>query len=154
MESIPPAEQLRIIEQGEAAPYVRFPPTPWWYSPAVGAWAAAFVGAFSWWRVNGVLFVGSLVVLIALEVLFIAWLKRRHGALPVPGYGRPPAEIASVWRGYVAGLAVVVGAVAVAWCLGGVAAGAVVAFATVTAGLALYERRYAEAAARVRERLR
>jgi len=154
MESITPAEQLRIIEQGEAAPYVHYPRTPWWYFPAVGAWAAALVGAFSWWRVNGFLFVGSLLLLIALEVLFIAWLKRRHGALPVPGYGRPPAEIASVWRGYVAGLTVVIGAVAAAWWLGGVAAGSVVAFATVTAGLALYERRYAVAAARVRERLR
>jgi hypothetical protein len=154
MESIPPAEQLRIIEQGEAAPYIHFPPTPWWYFPAVGAWAAALVGTFSWWRVNGALFVGSLVLLIALEVVFIAWLRRRHGALPIPGYGRPPAEIASVWRGYVAGLVVVIGAIAVAWWLGGTAAGAVVAFATVTAGLALYERRYAVAAARVRERLR
>jgi hypothetical protein len=154
MESISPAEQLKVIEQGEAAPYVHFPPTPWWYFPAVGAWAAAFVGAFSWWRVNGVLFVGSLVLLLALEVLFIAWQKRRHGALPMPGHGCPPAEIASVWRGYVAGLVVVIGAVAAAWWFGGVAAGAVVAFVTVTAGLALYERRYAEAAARVRERLR
>jgi small-conductance mechanosensitive channel len=154
MESTPPAEQLRIIERGEAAPYVHFPPTPWWYFPAVGAWAAALVGAFSWWRVNAALFAGSLALLIALEALFIAWLKRRHGALPLPGHGRPPAEIASVWRGYVAGLALVIAAIAAAWWLGGVAAGAVAAFATVTAGLALYERRYAAAAARVRERLR
>jgi hypothetical protein len=87
MESTPPSEQLRAAERGEAAPYVRFPPTPWWYSPVVGAWAAAFVGTFACW-------------------------------------------------------------------LGGVAAGAVVAFVTVTAGLAVYERRYAVAAARVRERLR
>jgi hypothetical protein len=146
--------QLRAIEQGEAAPYIHFPPTPWWYCPAVGAWAAAFVGAFAWWRVNGVLFAASLVVLIALEALFIGWLKRRHGALPMPGYGRPPAEIASVWRWYVAGFVAVIGAIAVAWWLGGVAVGAVVAFVTVTAGLALYERRYAEAAARARQRLR
>jgi len=154
MESTPPSEQLRAAERGEAAPYVRFPPTPWWYSPVVGAWAAAFVGTFAWWRVNAVLFVTSLVVLIVLEGLFIGWLKRRHGALPRPGYGRPPAEIASVWRGYAAGFVVVIAAIAVAWWLGGVAAGAAVAFVTVTAGLAVYERRYAVAAARVRERLR
>ena len=154
MESTPPSEQLRAIEQGEAAPYIYFPPTPWWYFPAVGGWAAAFVGTFSWWRVNGVLFVSSLALLIVLELLFIGWLKRRHGALPLPGYGRPPAEIASVWRGYAAGMAVVIAVVAAAWWLGGVAVGAGVTFLTVTAGLALYEWRYARAAARVRERLR
>jgi hypothetical protein len=154
MESIPPHEQLRVIAQGEAAPYISYPPTPWWYSPAVGAWAAAFVGAFAWWRANSPLFIGALVVLIALEGLFIGWLRRRHGALPWPGYGRPPAEIAAVWRGYAVGLAVVAAAVAVSWWLGGVPAGAVVAFVTVTTGLALYERRYAQAAARVRDRLR
>ena len=87
-------------------------------------------------------------------MVFVAWQKRRHGALPLPGYGRAPAEIASVWRGYVAGLVVAVAAVAVACWLGGVPAGAVTAFVTVTAGLALYERRYAQAAARVRARLR
>jgi hypothetical protein len=82
MESSPLPEQLRAVERGEAAPYVRFPPTPWWYAPVV-----------------------------------------------------------------------VIAAIAVAWWLGGVAVGAVVAFVTVTAGLAVYERRYAVAAARVRERL-
>lgn len=154
MESISPSEQLRAVERGEAAPYISYPPTPWWYFPVIGAWAAALVGTFTWWRVNGALFASSIVVLIALEVLFIAWMKRRHGALPMPGHGRPPAEIASVWRGYLAGLLVVVAAIGVAWWLGGVAVGAVVAFLTVTTGLVVYEQRYAVAAARVRERLR
>ena len=49
---------------------------------------------------------------------------------------------------------VVVAVIGVAWSLGGVAVGAAVAFLTVTAGLVVYERRYAAAAARVRERLR
>lgn len=71
VESIPISEQRRALERGEAAPYIHSPRTPWWYSPVVGAWAAAFVGMFSWWRVNGVLFVGSLVLLTAMEGLFI-----------------------------------------------------------------------------------
>ena len=154
MESTPPDEQLRVIAQGEAAPYIRYPPTPWWYSPAVGAWAGAFVGMFTWWRVNAPLFIGSLVVLIALEGVFIGWMWRRHGALPRLGYGRPPAEIAEVYRRFAVSFAVVAVAVAVSWIFGGVPAGAAVAFVTVTAGLALYERRYARAAAHVRERLR
>ncbi len=154
MESDSPAAQLRAIERGEAAPYISYPPTPWWYYPLIGAWAAALVGTFSWWRVNGALFASSLVLLIALEVVFIAWMRRRHGALPMPGHGRPPAEIAAVWRGYVAGLLAVIVAVGVAWWRGGVAVGACAAFVTVTTGLVFYERRYAAAAAQVRERLR
>ena len=154
MESIPPHEQLRVIAQGEAAPYIRYPPTPWWYSPVVGAWAGAFVGTFTWWRVNGPLFVGALVVLLALEGVFIGWMWRRHGALPRLGYGRPPAEIAEVYRRFAVGFVVVAGAIAVSWTFGGVPAGAAVTFVTVTAGLALYERRYAQAAVRARERLR
>jgi hypothetical protein len=154
MESFSPSEQLRIIEQGEAAPYVHYPSTPWWYAPAIGAWAAALVLAFSWWRGHAALFAGSLVLLVAIEGVFVVWQKRRHGALPVPGRGRPPAEIASMWRGYVAGMALVIAAVAVTCWLAGIAAGAVVAFVTVTAGIALYEWRYAGAAARVRARLR
>jgi small-conductance mechanosensitive channel len=153
MESTP-AELLLAAERGAAAPYISYPPTPWWYFPVIGAWAAAFVGTFTWWHVNGTLFTASLVLLIALEVVFIAWMRQRHGALPMPGHGRPPAEIASVWRGYVAGLLIIIAAVGVAWWLGGVAVGAVVAFLTVTGGLVVYERRYAAAAARVRERLR
>jgi hypothetical protein len=154
MESTPSHEQLRAIAQGEAAPYIRYPPTPWWYSPAVGAWAAAFVGAFSWWRVNGPLFIGALVVLIALEGAFIGWMWRRHGALPRLGYGRPPAEIAEVYRRFAVGFVAAAVAIAVSWTFGGVPAGATVTFVTVTAGLTLYERRYAQAAARARERLR
>jgi hypothetical protein len=109
---------------------------------------------FSWWRVNAALFAGSLVLLVAIEVAFVAWQKRRHGALPRLGHGRPPAEILALWRGYVAGMLLVIAAVALTCWLAGIAAGAVVAFVTVTAGIALYEWRYAGASARVRARLR
>jgi hypothetical protein len=147
-------EQLRAVERSEAAPYIHYPPTPWWYSPAVGAWAAAFVGTFVWWRVNAVAFLAALIVLIALDLVFLRWMRRRHGALPMPGHGTPPPEIATIWRAYLLGLVVVVAAVALAWWLGGVLVGSITAFLTVTSGLAIYERRYAAAAARARERLR
>ncbi|WP_166384543.1 hypothetical protein [Catellatospora methionotrophica] len=154
MESISLAEQLKAAERGAAAPYVDYPATPWWYAPAVGAWAAAMIGTFTWWRENAVLFVGSLVVLIAAELLFVTWMKRRHGALPMPGKGTPPAEISALWRGYALALPMTVLLVAAVWWLGGVPAAAGAAFVLVTAGLALYERRYAAAAARTRDRLR
>jgi hypothetical protein len=148
-----PREQLAIIERAAAAPYVKFPATPWWYSPMVGLWAAAMIGAFTWWRENTALFAASLAVLISLEGAFIAWIQRRHGALPMPGRGTPPPEIGRVWRGYFLALPVVAGLIALAWWLGGVPVAAVTAFIVVTAGLAYYERRYAVAAAKVRERL-
>ncbi|WP_155389205.1 hypothetical protein [Catellatospora paridis] len=154
MESIEVAEQLKAAERGAAAPYVDYPPTPWWYAPAVGAWVAAMIGTFTWWRENAGLFVGSLVALIAVEILFITWMRRRHGALPMPGKGTPPAEIAGVWRGFAAALPVIALLVAATWWLGGVPAAAAASFVLVTAGLAVYERRYAVAAADTRARLR
>ncbi|MET8348449.1 MULTISPECIES: hypothetical protein [unclassified Micromonospora] len=154
MESIGVEEQLTAAERGAAAPYVNYPPTPWWYAPSVGAWAAAMIGTFVWWRENAVLFVASLAVLIAVEALFVVWMRRRHGALPMPGKGTPPTEIAAVWREYVAALPVVTLVVGLVWWLVGVPAAAGAAFVLVTVGLAVYERRYAAAAARTRARLR
>ena len=153
MESYEVAEQLAAAERGAAAPYVEFPPTPWWYPPVVGAWVAALIGTFTWWRENAVLFTGALLVLVAAEVLFVFWLRRRHGAFPTPGGGTPPAEIAAVRRGFLIAVPVLAVAVGLGWWLVGVPAAAGVAFVLVTAGLIRYERRYAGAAARVRERL-
>ena len=142
-----------MLERAEAAPYVNYPKTPGWYSPAVGLWMAALIGAFTWWRVSAALFVGSLVALVALEFWFITWMRRRHGAMPMPGHGTPPREIGAIWVRFFVAVPVVVALIALAWWLGGVPAGAGTAFVLVTAGLWYYERRYAVAAAEVRERL-
>ncbi|MEV4141604.1 hypothetical protein AB0J72_56795 [Dactylosporangium sp. NPDC049742] len=153
MESIEARDQLFLAERAAAAPYVQYPPTPWWYAPVIGAWTAAFIGCFTWWRENGALFAASLAILLSAEVLFLVWMRRRHGALPMPGHGKPPVEIAAVWRGYFAGLVVIAALVAPAWWFVGVPAAAAVAFVLVTAGLVVYERKYAVAAGRVRDRL-
>ncbi|GAA3198903.1 hypothetical protein ACFO1B_02375 [Dactylosporangium siamense] len=153
MESDEVREQLALVRRAEAAPYIDYPPTPWWYSPAIGAWVAGMIGAFTWWRSDAVLFVGTLAALIVLELAFLTWMRRRHGALPMPGRGTPPHEIAAAWRGYAIALPVVVVVVGFVWWLAGVPVAAGVAFVLVTAGLAVYERRYAAAAAKVRSRL-
>ncbi|WP_327637411.1 hypothetical protein OHB24_03185 [Kribbella sp. NBC_00482] len=146
-------EQLRIIERAEAAPYVSYPKTPWWYPPVVGLWAAALIGAFASWRDSSALFFTALAVLIGLEVAFLTWMQRRHGAMPFPGRGRPPREIGRLWNRYFVAVGVVVVIVALAWWLAGVLAAAPTAFVLATAGLWYYERRYAVIAAQVRERL-
>ncbi|MEU5563342.1 hypothetical protein [Micromonospora musae] len=154
MESIDLEGSLRTAERGAAAPYTTYPPTPWWYAPAVGAWSAAMVGAFIWWRESAGLFLGSLAALLAVEIVFVVWMRRRHGALPMPGTGTPPTEIAQVWREFLAALPVLALLVGLVWWLIGVPAAAGTAFVLVTIGLSAYERRYARAAARTRARLR
>ncbi|MET9274628.1 hypothetical protein [Kribbella sp. NPDC003557] len=146
-------EQLRIVERAEAAPYVSYPKTPWWYPVVVGLWAGALVGIFSWWRENSALFFALMATLFALEIAFITWMQRRHGAMPFPGRGRPPQEIGRLWKRYFQALPVVVVVVGLVWWLVGVPAAAVTAFVLVTAGLWYYERRYAVVAQQVRERL-
>lgn len=146
-------EQLRVLERAEAAPYVDYPKTPWWYAIVVGLWVAAMIGTFTWWRENAPLFTASLVGLILLELAFITWMQRRHGAMPMPGRGKPPVEIGAMWRRYFAGLAATVVITGLIWWLIGVPAAAATAFVLATGGLVIYERAYAVAAAKVKERL-
>lgn len=153
MESDEVRELLEVAERAEAAPYIDYPTTPWWYPPVVGAWVAAMIGTFTWWRENIGLFVGSMVVLVIVEVVFLGWMTRRHGAFPMPGKGTPPAEIRSAWNSYFAALPPIAGLIGLSWWLGGVPIAAAVAFVVVTAGLVIYERRYAKAACVVRARL-
>ncbi len=146
-------EQMRLLERAEAAPYVDYPKTPWWYPFTIGLWVAAMIGVFTWWRENAALLASSLAVLIVLELAFITWMQRRHGAMPMPGRGKPPVEIGALWRNYFVGLAVTVVIAGLAWWLIGIPAAAATAFVLVTGGLVVYERAYAVAAAKVKERL-
>lgn len=142
-----------MVERAEAAPYLNYPASPWWYFPAVGLWVAAMIGVFTWWQSNIILFVGLIAALLALEVVFLSWMQRRHGALPMPGRGTPPAEIASAWRRYFSSLPALIAVVALAWWQLGIPAASAVAFVLVTTGLAVYERSYGRAATKARERL-
>ena len=144
---------LLAAERAAAAPYIDYPVLPAWYALATGLWFAGFVGVFAWWRESTALFVSLMAVLVAVEAVFLAWMQKRHGALPMPGTGTPPAEIGRVWRGYFAGCVVVLALVALVWWQFGVLAAAVTTFVLVSAGTAWYERAYAWAAGCVRERL-
>ncbi|GAB2883064.1 hypothetical protein [Nocardioides pacificus] len=144
------AAQLRDVERAAAAPYVVYPPTPRWYPPAAGTWAAALVGVIAWGRDSAWFAVGMVTLLVA-ELAFLRWYSRRHGALP--SLRQPPPEFRSAFRRYAVGVAVVLALVALAWTLLGPWAAVATTWVAVTVGLAAYERLYAQAARRVRERL-
>lgn len=147
MESNDVADQLREVERAEATPYVTLLPSPWWYPPLAGAWAAS-LAAVLLLDLSGV----ALLVLVALELAFIAWMVRRQGAWPRMT-GSKPSEIDRAYWQFLVGLGVLAVAVGLtAWLAGPVAVCAVV-LVGVTVGLWLYERAYERAAARVRARL-
>ena len=152
MESITPQQQaLAAAHRAAAAPFVDYPPTPWWFFPAAGAWAAAMVLTVFGISRTPALFLPVLAGLIAAEYAFFTWYRRYRGTTPT--LKNAPPEIAREMRRYFAGV-VVVGAVVVAAAIlttAIVAAG--LAFVLVTGGLLVYERRYESAASEIRARL-
>ncbi len=144
-------EAQRAAERGEAAPYVDFPPTPAWFPPAGGLWAGALVTAIASAGSHERLAILGIMVLLVVQVLFMKWYSRHHGALPSP-QGAPP-EFVSAFRRYKIGVAVVLAATTTTWVLLGPWWAALTTAVLVTIGLMLYEKAYAAAAARTRERL-
>lgn len=142
-------ERQRVAERAAAAPYVDYPPDPGWYAPLFGVWAAVFVLVVGLvdspeWRSGGLL-----VLALACGVI-IGWQRRRRGTWP---RGKPPAEIRRVGIAFVIGAAVVIGVGALLLWLTPTAVAALVSFVIVTAGVWWYDRAYARAADRTRERL-
>jgi hypothetical protein len=146
-----PREARRIAERAEAAPFVDYPATPWWYAPAAGLWAGALTLLVGFAQDRHALAVVGLLALVALESAFLAWYSRYHGALP--SLRHAPAEFRPAFVRYGVGVVLVLALVAGTWLLAGPGAAAVVAGIAVTAGLVLYERTFARAAARTRDRL-
>jgi hypothetical protein len=143
-----PRQDLADAERAAAAPYVDYPKTPAWYPPAVGIWAAALVAIIG--VDDHTVRSAGLVGLIVLEVLFLAWYRRKRGVMP--NLRGAPREIAREMRWYVVGALVVVAVAGAAFTVSSLLAAAV-ALVLVTAGVAVYERRYEVAAARTRDRL-
>lgn len=138
-----------MAERAAAAPYVDYPPSPWWHAPFFGLWSVAFVLVVgliddSAWRAGG------LLVLAFASGLVIGWQRRRRGTWP---RGKPPAEIRRVTIGFVIGAAGVIGLGALLLWLAPVAVAAPVVFVVVTAGVWWYDRAHARASERTRERL-
>lgn len=147
-------EELREADRAAAAPYISYPSTPWWYAPAIGIWFAAFVVVMNDWSQGSSASTGLvLFALILIELAFLYWMNRRHGALPFPGSGTAPPEINRLYRRYFATMFAVIVVVALVWWQVGVIGAAIVTFIVVTAGLAWYEKAYVAASEAVKARL-
>jgi hypothetical protein len=147
------AADLRELERAAALPYTEYPPTPVWYPAAVGAWSALLLASVLYLR-GEPLFVVAVIVLVAVEVGFIAWYRRLRGSMPSLLFTGAPPEFRRAFRGYFVGLVVVAAVVATASFLLPHPVAVALCFVGVTAGLTAYERTYRAAALATRARLR
>jgi hypothetical protein len=148
MESNEIRDALRAADRAEAAPWIDYPPTPRWYPVATGVWAASLVLAFQ----IDQSFLRAMVVLalVGVELAFLGWYRRYRGTMPK---GTAPKEFRSAINLF-ALINVLTAAVVVATSLAGLPwLGALIALVAVTANFTWYERAYADAARRARERL-
>lgn len=147
------ARELADAERAAAAPYINYPPTQWWEIVLIATWAGALVYAVGTDRIDGFPQALLIFALVGVELVWINWRSRSHGAMPWPGKGNPPPEIAKLWRHYYLGVAAFAAMIAVVWILGNHVAAAVFVFFLTLVSLTWYETRYGAAATRVRERL-
>jgi hypothetical protein len=142
-------QSLRAADRAEAAPWTDYPPTPRWYPPATGVWAALLTLAVG--GLEDGTRAAAVFSLVVIECCFLGWYVRyRGGVMPT---GPAPREFTRAITVFVAALvAVVVGVVTLATLLS-LWAGAALALVGVTAVVAWYERAYAAASDRARKRL-
>jgi hypothetical protein len=146
-----PRTALAATERATGALWTRYPPTPWWYPPAGGAWCAALVLALGGLRDSPPLLLAALAGLLAVSLWFRSWYTRYRGTLP--RVDSAPAEFRRAIAALGAGTVVLVVATVLVDLTVGYPAAGLLAFAGTTVGLAVYERAYASAAAATRERL-
>jgi len=146
-----PVGALREHERAAALPYIEYPPTPAWYPPAVGAWAALFLACFLYlFREPAFLF--CMAGLLALEGGFFTWYRRKRGTMP--SLRQAPLEFNHAFRLYFGGLAVVLTVIAAAVLMLPRPVAVLTCLVLVTLGLTAYERVYRRAADATRARLR
>ncbi|MBM7366912.1 hypothetical protein [Gordonia hydrophobica] len=141
---------LRIAERAAAAPFIDYPPTPAWYAPAVGAWAATLAGVVAY-RPEPLIAIVIFVFLLGLLGGFVGWYGRLRGTQPT--ITDAPPEFRRIFRHYLMGV-IVLGVIVIPLILFAPPLAAIATtFVLVTGGIALYERAYARAAAATRLRL-
>jgi hypothetical protein len=140
-------EQLNEIERGELASWVVYPPTPRWWAPAFGGWAAVLTLVIG--LLDGFVLALAQLGLVLVMFLVIAWDRRRRGTYPS---GRPPRDFNGAMLRLVLGAAgVAIGAWLVADHVSVWLAAAVAGLGS-WAVVAWYEHDYAAVASRLRGR--
>jgi hypothetical protein len=141
-------QQLREIEWGQAAPWVSYPPMQWWWAMAFGVWTGTYTLTMG--LLDGITQGAVQLLHLLLMLAAVWWMRRVRGTYPT---GRSPRELRGSFVLLFGGAVLVALAIWGCYALMGswVAAGIGVVLAW---GLvAAYERTYARASARVRERL-
>jgi hypothetical protein len=146
-----PQEALAAAERATASVWIDYPPTPGWYYPAVGVWAAALVYTMTGID-SSVVQLPVVLALVAASGAFMGWYQRYRGAMP--RLTSAPAEFRRSLGAFFAVYALLIAAVIV---VGAVLDLPVVAaagtFVVATVGLYIYEKAYESAARRTKERL-
>ncbi len=142
------AASLREDERAAAAAWIHYPAPPVWYPVAGGLW----FGAWAWVLTADQRWSSLLLLpLLLLVGVYVRWYRRRRGTSP--RWSGAPREIDRVlWLFLAIAAFLVLGALALDHVAGRWPMIAWVAVG-VTAGISLYEWRYARAARRARERL-
>jgi hypothetical protein len=144
----PVREQLDEIERGELVSWVVYPPTPAWWAPFFGVWAAVLTVAIG--LLEGLVLALVQLVMVSMMLVVIAWDRRRRGTYPS---GLPPRELSGTMLRLLLGAAAVAGLTWLVAVLVGVWIAAAVAGLASWGLVAWYEHAYAAVASRVRERL-
>jgi len=149
MESDEIRRALQEADRAEASPWIDYPPTPRWYPVAVGVWAALITLAFT--ELDEPLRLPAVLLLIVLEGGFLGWYVRyRGGVMPT---GPAPREFRRSIVLFVLGAVGILVGIALLASFVSPWLAAAFALVTTTVLIAWYERVYAEAARRARERL-
>lgn len=148
METNGAREALRTADRAAAAPWIEYPPVPWWHPLFFAAYAAALTLSIG--LLGGIASALVNVGLAGAAITYLAWYTRKRGTYP---RGKAPQELRGPFALLFGGAALI--AVA-AWGIGAlvsVALAAAVAALATGVLVARYEVLYARAAARTRERL-
>ncbi len=148
-------DPLKIADRAAAAPFTDCPELPGWYPLAGGAWFAAILGTGAYeWPDNKALRLLVIAVLVAVLGAAVRWYRNASGVEHSLDARKAPPEIGRTMVGYYVGATAALAVAFACWAFAPPVVTVAVTFVLATAGLAVYERRYRQAAEVVLTRLR
>lgn len=147
-----PERDLQLAERAAVAPWLDYPPTPWWHAPSGGVLLGAIVLVLG--ESENVHTAVGVALALAVVLAVGAWLGASVARMGVvPRLRSAPAEFVPVLRGYFAGCGLLALLIVTVYVTVGSRVAAAVAALGAWGGLVLYERRYEKAAEAARKRL-